>query len=348
MASKRAWAQDSKIIRKRLGHLETVILLQRVSTCSGLHVDIIKSSKSVRIHHDTPTINVGFTYRTINIVWYRASFPFEISSGFIQVGLVDSWIWLQICSGKNCQNTIISGSIQERPKVSTVSTMYMVLCANSFWMDIRYESNILWRHYQFPTGSYLWQGNHCISGFLHVCKTSHSTCPPFWPFKHDAIRLQNTHLILAARSVDFHDFLEDYSTSVFTPSVFWLNHSRVAKSTKWPCINSVNLTKVCPVRTLQHHFFRVATVGLCLSKWSWYIRSRKVAADSFPWRMEFVKKMLLQAAMEDKVEGWDTDSLRDCARSNCVDDSEKLCWLVRVYYIKYVICKCCKGVFIFV
>ena len=199
MASKRAWAQDSKIIRKRLGHLETVILLQRVSTCSGLHVDIVKSSKSVRIHHDTPTINVGFG--TINIVGYRASFPFEISSGFIQVGLVDSWIWLQIRSGRNGQNAIISGSSQERPKLSTVSTVYMVLCANSFWMDIMYESNILRRHYQFPTGS-LWQGNHCISGFLHVSKTSHSTCPPFWPFKHDVIRLQTTHLIWAARSGD--------------------------------------------------------------------------------------------------------------------------------------------------
>ena len=257
------------------------------------------------------------------------SFPFEISSGFIQVGLVDSWIWLQIRSGRNGQNAIISGSSQER-RVSTVNKAYMVQCANSFWKDMGYSMSQT--YFDTTTCSLLAptcaKGTTCISGPIHVSKTRHSTCPPFWPNKHDAIRLQNTPLILAARSGDFHDFLKGFHFRFHTLS-FWINHSRVANSTKWPYL--AKLAKVCPVRTLQHHFFRVATVGLCLSKWSWYNRSRRVAADSFSWRMEFVKKMLLQAAMEDKVEGWDTESLRDCATSNCVPDSDKLCWLVRVY-----------------
>ncbi len=139
------------------------------------------------------------------------SFPFEISSGFIQVGLVDSWIWLQIRSGRNGQNAIISGSSQER-RVSTVNKAYMVQCANSFWKDMGYSMSQT--YFDTTTCSLLAptcaKGTTCISGPIHVSKTRHSTCPPFWPNKHDAIRLQNTPLILAARSGDFHDFLKGF------------------------------------------------------------------------------------------------------------------------------------------
>ena len=233
MASKRAWAQDSKIIRKRLGHLETVILLQRVSTCSGLHVDIIKSSKSVRIHHDTPTINVGFTYCTI-IVWYCASFPFEISSGFIQVGLVDSWIWLQIRSGRHGQNTIISGSSQERPKCQQWAPC--TWC----YVQIPFEwTGMSQTYYDATTNSLLAptydKATIVFQGFYMLAKPFNLSA--FLTLQTWRNKTSKTHTWFW-RLVQwiFMIFWKD-STSVFTPSVFWINHSRVAKSTKWPYIS---------------------------------------------------------------------------------------------------------------